>query len=249
MCIRDRLNAISEDDLITLPSGETLPVLPLPEFPEEEVAESTEQLWWFKEPTTYQERLPRVFNPSKADSPSMVVAETITLGERLAIGSGVDWSTVGHAVHAAMALAFVDLSKAIQAENVQEILAGYQLSAHVSAAALAAQINVATQWVGERWPDCHTFPEWPVEAILPSGQVLNGRIDLLVDAGTHWVLIDHKSNPGARGTWPDLANIHGGQLLAYRAAIEQVTGKPVKEIWLVLPVAAGGIRIEQAPLA
>ena len=148
-----------------------------------------------------------------------------------------------------MALAFVDLSKAIQAENVQEILAGYQLSAHVSAAALAAQINVATQWVGERWPDCHTFPEWPVEAILPSGQVLNGRIDLLVDAGTHWVLIDHKSNPGARGTWPDLANIHGGQLLAYRAAIEQVTGKPVKEIWLVLPVAAGGIRIEQAPLA
>jgi hypothetical protein len=59
-------------------------------------------------------------------------------------------------------------------------------------------------------------------------------------------LFDHKSNPGARANWPELANTYGGQMLAYQAALELSTGKPVKEIWLVLPVAGGAIRIEKA---
>ncbi len=175
----------------------------------------------------------------------MTVAETISLGERMTIGSGVDWTTVGHAVHASMALAFVDLHRPITVEDVQRILIGYQLSTYISASALTAQVNAVTQWVSKQWPGGRTFPEWPVEAILPTGQVLNGRVDLLVDAGSYWILIDHKSNPGARSAWPELANTYGGQLLAYQAALELATGKPVKEIWLVLPVAGGAIRIER----
>jgi ATP-dependent exoDNAse (exonuclease V) beta subunit len=224
-------------------------LLPFPEPPAEERTETHEQLWWFRDPTTNQQRLPRIFNPSKADSPAMAVAETISLGERMTIGSAVDWTTVGHAVHAAMALAFVDSSRPIALDDVQRILNGYQVSAHVSASALTAQVITVTQWISKQWPGCRTLPEWPVEAILPIGQVLNGRIDLLVDTGSHWVLIDHKSNPGARSAWPELANTHGGQLLAYKAALEMATGKPVKEIWLVLPVAGGAIRIEKAATA
>jgi ATP-dependent exoDNAse (exonuclease V) beta subunit len=238
-----------KENRITLPSGETIPLLPFPEPPAEERTETHEQLWWFRDPTTNQQRLPRIFNPSKADSPAMAVAETISLGERMTIGSAVDWTTVGHAVHAAMALAFVDSSRPIALDDVQRILNGYQVSAHVSASALTAQVITVTQWISKQWPGCRTLPEWPVEAILPIGQVLNGRIDLLVDTGSHWVLIDHKSNPGARSAWPELANTHGGQLLAYKAALEMATGKPVKEIWLVLPVAGGAIRIEKAATA
>jgi hypothetical protein len=238
-----------KENRIALPSGETIPLLAFPEPSDEKLAETQEQLWWFREPTTHQERLPRIFNPSKADSPAMAVADTISLGERMSIGSAVDWTTVGHAVHAAMALAFVDLSRPIAIEDVQRILTGYQLSAHVSASALTAQVTAVTQWAGKQWPEGRTLPEWPVEAILPTGQILNGRVDLLVDTGTHWVLIDHKSNPGARSSWPELANTYGGQLLAYQAALEMATGKPVKEIWLVLPVAGGAIRIEKAATA
>jgi ATP-dependent exoDNAse (exonuclease V) beta subunit len=238
-----------KENRIALPSGETIPLLAFPEPSDEKLAETQEQLWWFREPTTHQERLPRIFNPSKADSPAMIVAETISLGERMTIGSTIDWTTLGHSVHAAMALAFVDLSRPIAVKDVQRILTGYQLSAHVSASALTAQATTVTQWVSKQWSGCRTLPEWPVEAILPTGQVLNGRVDLLVDTGSHWVLIDHKSNPGARSSWPELANTYGGQLLAYQAALELATGKPVKEIWLVLPVAGGAIRIEKAASA
>jgi ATP-dependent helicase/nuclease subunit A len=243
------LTTPNKEDRITLPSGEAIPLLPFPEPEETEVCEAQEQLWWFRDSTTREDRMPRTFNPSKADSPAMVVTETITLGERMEIGSKVDWSTVGHAVHAAMALAFVDQTIPIKTDDINRILVGFSLSAHVSAEALADQVNTVGHWVGKKWSGCRTLPEWPVEAVLPSGQILNGRVDLLVDVGSHWALIDHKSNPGARSSWPELANTYGGQLLAYQTAIEMATGKPVKEIWLVLPVAGGAIRIERTVAA
>ena len=246
----DTLNAPWLTDInncrITLPSGQTVPVLSIPELPEGDSIESAEQLWWYGEPTEHQERLPRIFNPSKAESPSMAVVETVRLGERLSIGSNVDWAVVGHAVHAGMALAFVDLSREIQIQDIKNILTSYRLTSDVSAPALADQISVVTRWVRGKWPNGRILPEWPVEARLDSGQVLNGRIDLLIDAGDHWVLLDYKSNPGGQRNWPELANAHGGQLLAYQAAVELATGKSVKELWLVLPVSAGAIRIESA---
>jgi ATP-dependent helicase/nuclease subunit A len=229
---------------ISLPSGQTIPLLSFPTVAEQEVFQNHEQLWWFKDSTTRQTRQPQTFNPSQAVSPPMNVIQTVTLGERMDIGSKVDWTTVGHAVHATMALAFVDTTTLVKAEDVAQILAGYSLSAHVSDKALADQANTVVQWVHQQWPNCRTLPEWPVKALLPSGQILNGRIDLLVDAGTHWVLIDHKSNPGSSSSWPELANKYGGQLLSYKEAIELATGKEVKEIWLVLPVSGGAISIE-----
>lgn len=238
-----------EGNCIALPSGETIPLLPFPDTKEDEITEIQEQLWWFHDPTTREHRLPRTFNPSKADSPVMSVTETVSLGERMEIGSKVDWTTVGHAVHAAMALAFVDQTIPIKTDDVTRILNGFSLSAQVSAKALADQVNTVAEWIGKQWPGCRTLPEWPVEAVLPSGQILNGRVDLLIDAGSHWVLIDHKSNPGARSSWPELANTYGGQLLAYQTAIEMATGKPVKDIWLVLPVAGGAMRIARTVAA
>lgn len=236
----------SKEHCITLPSGESIPLLPFPEPVVGERSKAPEQLWWFPVAASHEHRLPRIFNPSKSESPAMVVAETISLGERIDVGSAVDWTTVGHAVHAAMALAFVDPATPIKTDDTNRILTGYDLSAHVSAKSLCDQVTTVTQWVSNKWSGCRTYSEWPVESILPSGQVLNGRLDLLVDAGSHWVLIDHKSNPGARSSWPELANKYGGQLLAYKAAIEVATGKPVGEIWLVLPVAGGAMRIEKA---
>ena len=238
------LSPKEEETSITLPSGQTIPLLPLPPLEEPQASKNDAQLWWFKDAMTREPRLPRTFNPSQAESPPMIIVETVELGERMAIGSQVDWTTIGHAVHAAMALAFVDPKTQIKTEDTAHILEGYALSAHVSAQALAEQVNTVVQWVLTQWPGCHTLPEWPVKALLPSGQLLNGRIDLLVDAGTHWVLIDHKSNPGARSSWPELANTYGGQLLSYKQAIELATDKEVREIWLVLPVSGGAICIE-----
>jgi len=46
-----------------------------------------------------------------------------------------------------------------------------------------------------------------------------------------------------------LAQTHGGQMLAYKEAIEHVTDRPVEEMWLLLPVAGAALRIEEVPQA
>lgn len=237
------------DTEIRLPDGTTSPLLPMPDIDVEPKTKSSETLFWHADPSVRHERLPRIFNPSKAESPPMTIAETVTIGNRITVGSDLEWSTVGHAVHAALALAFVDLERPVTPGDVEGILRGYDLLPHISPASMADQVNAITQWVRARWPSASALPEWPVEAIMPNGQILNGRIDLLLDQGDHWILIDHKSNPEKSSTWPELANTHGGQMLAYQAAIEAASGKPVKEMWLVFPVSAGAIRIEQVSSA
>jgi len=231
---------------ITLPDGQVITLLPFPELQEKEIPEHREQLNWYKSSTIAQPRLSRTFNPSKAESPAMVVTKTLSLGERMHIAGKVDWATVGHAVHGALALAFVDPKRPIKTEDVERLLKKFDLSSNISAKSLTEQVHAIVQWVGNQWPSCGAFPEWPVHAVLPSQQILNGRVDLLIDAGSHWVLIDHKSNPGARSSWPELANTYGGQLMSYKAAIELATSKPVKELWMCLPVSGAAVQIEPA---
>ena len=201
-------------------------------------------LYWLHEPSTRESRLPRTFNPSKAESPEMRVAESVDLGERIPLSYDLDWEDVGHAVHAAMALAFVDTTRTMAVDDVEHILTGYGLKGQIAATALTKRIGEVHTWISQRWPDADTLPEWPVEAVLDNGQVINGRIDLLIDRGSHWILIDHKSNPEDRSNWPKQANKYGGQMLAYKNAIETATNKPVQEMWLVLPMSGGAIRVE-----
>lgn len=234
------------DKTITLPDGQAIPLLAMPSAETVTGPAEPEVLRWFHDPSQKQPRLPRIFNPSRAVSPDMRVLETVTIGQRLGVSGTEDWTTVGHAVHAAMALAFTDPSREITTGDVESILGGYHLSTHLSASALADQIRFVTRWVRSRWPAAIALPEWPVEAILDNEQILNGRIDLLLDLGDHWILLDHKSNPGAKADWPELANTYGGQMLAYQAAVEAASGKPVRELWLVLPVSAGAMRIGKA---
>lgn len=60
---------------------------------------------------------------------------------------------------------------------------------------------------------------------LPNGQILQGRIDLLLKVNGGWILIDHKSNPGGSDRWDAVAQEFAGQLAAYKAAIERGGGR------------------------
>jgi ATP-dependent helicase/nuclease subunit A len=231
-----------------LPSGQAIHLLAadLDPEPKEAVAISRLPLQWFVDPPRRAKRLPRIFNPSAAQSPAMVIVESASIGMRMDIGSTAERTEVGHVVHGAMALAFADLSVPVRVADVSRIVSAYAMSANMSDVALTAQVNALRAWVTERWPSSVSLPEWPVESVMSNGQVLNGRIDLLLDVGDGWILIDHKTSSGGHARWPELANEYGGQLLAYKDAVEAASGKPVKELWLTLPVAGAAIRVEPA---
>ena len=99
-------------------------------------------------------------------------------------------------------------------------------------------------WMTQRWPNARRHAEIPVEAMMENGQVMQGRIDLLLETPSGWILLDHKSNPQGAEKWPEIVHDHSGQLRAYGNALAQVTGKPILESWLFFPVSAGAVRIE-----
>ena len=151
---------------------------------------------------------------------------------------------LGTAIHACIAGSFTDPSAPLSLEEVDRTLHGMGVGDRVAAASILGNIETLHEWIGTRWPGCKAFAEVPVEARLDNGQILQGRIDLLLELDDCWVLLDHKSNPQGHDQWESVAQTSAGQLSAYRQAIELATGKPVSECWLFFPVSAGAIRVE-----
>ncbi len=68
--------------------------------------------------------------------------------------------------------------------------------------------------------------EWPVHGRVGLQRV-SGRIDLLLDGPDGYVVIDHKTFPGAVDQWTDRAIAHAPQLALYGRLVEAATGRPV----------------------
>ncbi|WP_152971298.1 PD-(D/E)XK nuclease family protein, partial [Rhizobium ecuadorense] len=63
-------------------------------------------------------------------------------------------------------------------------------------------------------------------------QLLKGRIDMLVETGIDFAIIDHKSFPGRFELWEERAVGHAPQLAAYAGAVESITGRRCSELWI-----------------
>ena len=152
-------------------------------------------------------------------------------------------SVLGTAIHACIALSFTDRSARVTEDVIASILSGFGVTELISPSAVVRQIGAFHEWLEARWPGAIPFAEIAVQRALESGQVLNGRIDLLLETDTGWILIDHKSSQLAPDHWDHLADEYGAQLAAYGTAVEKASGKTVLEQWIFLPVAGGGVRV------
>lgn len=238
-------------DELTLPTGEKLKAdrwsLDPVEEAEAKGAVEPGQLHWFAPNPDDAQRPPLNFVPSGAESTPAEVVEKCRVGERIPVGAGVDMNSLGNAIHASLALSFSDPSCPVDIAEVERLLDGFGVRESVAPAAVAKQAKALQAWISSRWPGATAFAEYPVQGVLESGQVLNGRIDLLLSTRDGWVIIDHKSTPMAADQWDRLAGDHGAQIGAYAAAVTAASGRPVHEAWLFLPVAGGSIRLSVAP--
>jgi ATP-dependent helicase/nuclease subunit A len=63
----------------------------------------------------------------------------------------------------------------------------------LSPAALLGQLAAVRQWLHTRWPKATLVVEVPITQSLAGGQLMNGRIDLLMKTDQGWILFDHRS--------------------------------------------------------
>jgi len=206
-------------------------------------AEPNSPLRWFPVPDSRTTRLPATLVASASVARPCRITDTTSLGDRIALKSGIDMTALGSAIHACMATAFTDPDVPLDRARATRILDGFGLEGAIDPSELVQQIGAIDRWISLRWPDCHRHAEIPIESILPSGQFMHGQIDLLLEVGDGWVLLDYKANPAPRDRWDQVAIEHAGQLSEYADALVRATGRSVTEVWIVLPVAAGAIQI------
>ncbi len=229
---------------LVLPSGTTVPVVTIDLQPGDgAVAEKMAQplYWWNQiEPV---ERKPKNFNPSSAPPESVVIHEQVSIGERLTVAPGVDWSVLGTAVHACLAASLTDPSSDFSESDASRLLSAFGVKTSIDAVALTRQVHAIRNWINRRWPGCKPLAEASVTAKLENGQQIIGRIDLLLMTNKGIVVLDHKSTPSGPSQWAELAQAYAGQLFAYAAGVEQATQEKVVETWLVLPVAGAALSV------
>lgn len=230
---------------LTLPDGTKIPYQHRELTAPEEAISATlvnQPVSWFQTLTATQ-CMPLFFNPSSAEKVQSTVLEKVRIGERIQVSPGVDWATLGTAIHACLAASFTDPACPITESEVGDILTGFKVGDAVLASAVLGQIHAFHAWIKQRWPNYTPMAEAFATQRMENGQLLNGRIDLLLDTPEGYVLIDHKSAPLAMDKWDGLVEEYGGQLAAYVQAVEQLTNWKVVERWLFLPVAGGGGRV------
>lgn len=235
------------EESITLPDGNKVAATCWTLDPPDDGAnaiDARDPLRWFPPPVGRSHRLPLACAPSGAGSGSAAVLEKVPVGTRIAVAGTVDMAQLGNAIHACIAASFAAGAGLPEVGEIDGTLAGFGVADAVAGKAVQAQIAALHGWIAQRWPGAQGLAECPVQSCLPSGQVLTGRTDLILQTGSGWILIDHKASAAAVEGWDHLAAEYTPQLAAYAEAIAAATATPVREAWLYLPVAAGAVRVD-----
>ncbi|SFP71764.1 ATP-dependent exoDNAse (exonuclease V) beta subunit (contains helicase and exonuclease domains) [Nitrosomonas cryotolerans] len=252
------LQGKADASILDLPTGETIPYqhcLLNPSAEETEYTTEAEPLYWFNTrvnlPNTLvkKQRLPLKTTPSLITPQTCEVRESMTLGKRIHLRKNADMTQLGMAIHGCMSAALADLNTPLTIAEIDAVLQRMGVDSILQSQALLDQIVALSTWIKTRWPDAIPFTEIPIETRMLNGQILQGRIDLLLKVKGGWILLDHKSNPGNQNQWATVAQHYAGQIAAYKYAVEQASGERVLESWLFFPISAGAILLHPAKQA
>ncbi len=222
---------------VLLPDGARFPCIRKENLADEGELNSPQKerasLYWYPPKAPVGKRLPEQVLPSCEETVQDArVAEECVYSGSFDIEGNRSPSETGTAVHDILAFALTQEAGVCGAAAVERMLVKHGMANVCDPQALVRQLGQFRQKLFERWPNSTLFIEAPVEQRLPEKQVLKGQIDLLLETGNGWVVIDHKIMTLAPQEQKAKAIEYSGQLLAYKKALEEVTRKPVESCWI-----------------
>ncbi|MGD8808364.1 MAG: 3'-5' exonuclease, partial [Gammaproteobacteria bacterium] len=226
---------------LELPSGVRIPTaFESLDAPEEWVVPAPdEQARWVRPGITGSVIAERNLSPSSAPPiEGAHVTEIFEYGERLEITGAADMKALGEALHTIIA-AEINAPEDDAASRTARILKEWGLGGVIDARAALEQARQFVLWVSETFRPLAWHVEHPVACRLPSGQVAQGFIDLLLETAKGPVIIDHKASPRPRAQWPEVAQMYSGQIEIYRTAVESATKETVAGTLLNFTVGGG----------
>ena len=197
---------------------------------------------WFLERSPTELRLRERLSPSDArPAEGAAVGSIVEVGPRLAVHSD-DMRRIGTALHAVIAAEFVNPGRDDAVEYAASVIqnaAGEEAMAPADAVECARRLRAV---LNARFGPHRMLVEHPVKLVQDNGQVLHGWIDLLIETGAGWIVIDHKSSPRPRSEWTDEALEYSGQLTAYASALNGA-GLECAKCWVHFPVSGGLVEV------
>lgn len=173
---------------------------------------------------------------------AVTVAAADGLGARIPLVGNPDLQLLGEAIHRFLAADDPGAGVATRIARAEAMLRRWGVP-QVAPADLVTIADRLHAFVGARFGGATALREWSVHA-EDGLQVLTGRLDLLVDLGDGYAIIDHKSFPGSVALDEERLRAFAGQVSVYARAIERVTGRTRFEYWVHQPIAAIMTRIE-----
>ena len=171
----------------------------------------------------------------------VVIAATDSIGARIPLVGSPDLQMLGEAIHRFLAADDPAAGPTRLARATATLLRwGVRQIEPGDLVAIADRLH---GFLGAQFEGAPRLREWPVHA-EDGLQVLAGRLDLLVDLGDGYAIIDHKSFPGSVAIDEGRLREFGGQVSLYARALERVTGRTRFEYWIHQPIAAVMTRIE-----
>lgn len=187
---------------------------------------------------------PLRLRPSDAvlQNADVVVAATDALGPRIPLVGNPDLQLVGEAIHRFLAADDAGASVDERMAGATTMLDRWGVP-QLAPGDLVAIADRLHAFVCARFPGATVLREWPIHA-EDGLQVLSGRLDLLVDLGDGYAIIDHKSFPGSVTIDDGRLRTFAGQVSVYARALQRVTGRTRFEYWVHQPIAAMMTQIE-----
>jgi hypothetical protein len=178
---------------------------------------------------------PRRVTPSAASGGPVPKWRAVSIGDRLPLQGTCDMAALGEALHGFFAADRPKATPAWRKAAAERLLAAWGVSALWAEDAVLAADRLWNHLEAEH-PAGIWRREWPVTRIS-GGQVLAGRIDLVVEQARSLAVYDHKSFPGGHERWPDEVALHVPQIKTYADALRDASGLPVCRMAIHLPIS------------
>jgi len=179
---------------------------------------------------------PPMFLQPSAQEGSGVAGDAIALGAPVLIKATTrdELNPVGVCVHAFLAWdAFVDGADPSRHARAAAMVERFAVKEWITPSQLLTIADQLWRALDARFPGHRRRTEVPMLHRLPSGTLMRGQLDLLLDLPDGGaVVVDHKT------TWDEDVVGYAGQLAAYRAAVVAAGQAGAVQTWIHLPLHA-----------
>ena len=196
------------------------------------------QPFWLGPRIPASHKLPATVNPSSEEEvPGSKIADSLKVGMQLEIKGSPAMNQVGLALHQLIAAEIINPAREDALLIAKQILEGHGVADNIDSKAAVTYAQHFINYVNKTFQPNRILTEYPVTQVLDSGQLVKGWIDVLIETGEGWVIVDHKFTAKTEKEMEKEALKYSGQLLAYKNAVEAATLKKAGPCWIHFPQA------------